>query len=100
MAVLDRGILHGADAPEIVGLERDWAGYLGVRHCLALNSGTAALHSSLAAIGIEPGDEVIVPAFTFIATPHAVAHQGGVPVFCDIDPASYNASPEAIEACI
>jgi dTDP-4-amino-4,6-dideoxygalactose transaminase len=54
----------------------------------------------MAAIGIEPGDEVIVPAFTFIATPHAVAHQGGVPVFCDIDPGSYNASPAAIEACI
>ena len=100
MAVLDRGILHGADAPEIVGLERDWARYLGVQHCLALNSGTSALHAALAAIGIEPGDEVIVPAFTFIATPHSVAHQGGVPVFCDIDPASYNASPEAIEACI
>ena len=100
MAVLDRGILHGADAPEITGLERDWARYLGVQHCLALNSGTSALHASLAAIGIEPGDEVIVPAFTFIATPHAVAHQGGVPVFCDVDPFSYNASPEAIEACI
>jgi len=100
MAVLDRGVLHGAEAPEIVGLEQDWAQYLGVSHCLALNSGTAALHSAMAAIGIEPGDEVIVPAFTFIATPHAVAHQGGVPVFCDIDPASYNASPAAIEACI
>ena len=100
MAVLDRGVLHGADAPEIVGLERDWARYLGVQHCLALNSGTSALHSSLAAIGIEPGDEVIVPAFTFIATPHAVAHQGGVPVFCDVNPASYNATSETIEACI
>ncbi|MGH3276479.1 MAG: DegT/DnrJ/EryC1/StrS family aminotransferase, partial [Streptosporangiaceae bacterium] len=100
MAVLDRGVLHGAEAPEIVGLEHDWAQYLRVSHCLALNSGTAALHGAMAAIGIQPGDEVIVPAFTFIATPHAVAHQGGVPVFCDIDPATYNASPAAIEACI
>lgn len=100
MAVLDRGVLNGAEAPEIVGLEQDWARYLGVRHSLALNSGTAALHSALAAVGIEPDDEVIVPAFTFIATPHAVAHQGGIPVFCDIDPFSYNASPDAIEAAI
>jgi dTDP-4-amino-4,6-dideoxygalactose transaminase len=100
MTVLERGILHGAQAPEIVGLEHDWAHYLGVSHCLALNSGTAALHSAMAAIGVEPGEEVIVPAFTFIATPHAVAHQGGVPVFCDIDPVSYNISPAAIEACI
>jgi perosamine synthetase len=96
-AVLDRGILHGAQAPEIKGLEHDWSHYLGVDHCLALNSGTAALHAACAAIGIQPGDEVIVPAFTFIATPHAVAHQGGVPVFCDVDPWSYNIDPSQIE---
>lgn len=96
-AVLDRGVLHGAQSPEIVGLERDWSRYLGIDHCLALNSGTAALHAALAAIGIQPGDEVIVPSFTFIATPHAVAQQGGVPVFCDVDPWSYNIDPSQIE---
>jgi perosamine synthetase len=96
-AVLDRGVLHGAQSPEIVGLERDWSRYLGVDHCLALNSGTAALHAALAAAGVQRGDEVIVPAFTFIATPHAVAHQGGVPVFCDVDPWSYNIDVNRIE---
>lgn len=99
-AVLDRGVLHGAQSPEIMGLEREWSEYLGVDHCLALNSGTAALHAALAAVGIQDGDEVIVPAFTFIATPHAVAHQGGVPVFCDVDPWSYNIDPRRIEELI
>jgi perosamine synthetase len=95
--VLDRGVLHGAQAPEITGLEAAWCAYLGVDHCLALNSGTAALHAGLAAIGIQAGDEVIVPAFTFIASAYAVAHQGGVPVFCDIDPWTYNIDPAQIE---
>lgn len=99
-AVLERGVLHGAQSPEIVGLERDWSRYLGIDHCLALSSGTAALHAALAAVGVQSGDEVIVPAFTFIATPHAVAHQGGVPVFCDVDPWSYNIDPARIEELI
>jgi len=93
LAVLDRGVMCGPNAPEITALEREWAAYLGVEHCLALNTGTAALHCCCAAAGIEPGDEVIVPAFTFVATAMAVVHQGGVPVFCDVDPTTYNLDP-------
>ena len=97
MAVLDRGTLCGADAPAIAGLERDWAEYLGVAHCIATNSGTAALHTAIASLGIVPGDEVIVPAYTYIATAAAVAHQGAIPVFCDIDERTFNIDPARIE---
>jgi perosamine synthetase len=97
MAVLERGVLCGADAPAVVGLERDWAEYLGVEHCIATNSGTAALHTALASVGVAPGDEVIVPAYTYISTAAAVAHHGAVPVFCDIDERTFNIDPARIE---
>lgn len=97
LSVLERAVVCGPNAPEISALEREWREYVGVEHALALNSGTAALHCCCAAVGVEPGDEVIVPAFTFIATAMAVVHQGGVPVFCDIDPRTYNLDPAQIE---
>jgi perosamine synthetase len=97
LAVLDRGVLSGPTAPEVSGLERDFAAYLGVEYCLALNSGTAALHCCCAAAGLGPGDEVIVPALTFIASAMAVCQQGATPVFCDIDPTTYNIDPGLIE---
>ena len=97
LAVLDRGVLCGAHAPEISALEREWADYLGVRYCLALNSGTAALHCCAAAAGLGPGDEVIVPAFTFSASAMAMMHQGAIPVFCDVDPRTFNIDPARIE---
>ena len=91
--VLDRGVLSGAAAPEIRGLEAEFAAAVGARFCLATNSGTAALHIALAAAGIGAGDEVIVPALSFIATAQAVLHQGATPVFADIDPVTYNIDP-------
>jgi perosamine synthetase len=97
LGVLDRGVLSGPTAPEVAGLERDFADYLGVEYCLALNSGTAALHCCCAAAGLGPGDEVIVPALTFIASAMAVCQQGATPVFCDIDPVTYNIDPGLIE---
>ena len=97
LEVLDRGTLCGADAPAVVGLERDWAQYVGVDYCIATNSGTAALHTALACVGVSPGDEVIVPAYTYISTAAAVAHQGAVPVFCDIDERTFNLDPARIE---
>jgi perosamine synthetase len=97
LAVLDRGVLCGTNAPAVAGLEREWADYLGVDHCIATNSGTAALHTGLASLGISPGDEVIVPAYTYISTAAAVAHQGAVPVFCDIDERTFNIDPARIE---
>lgn len=97
LGVLDRGVLCGPNAPEISGLQDDWAAYVGAEYCIATNSGTAALHCCMAGVGLQPGDEVIVPAYTFIATAAAVAHQGAAPVFCDIDPRTFNIDPDRIE---
>jgi dTDP-4-amino-4,6-dideoxygalactose transaminase len=97
MAVLDRGVLCGVNAPALTGLEHDWAQYLGVAHCIATNSGTAALHTAIAALGISAGQEVIVPAHTYISTASAVANHGAVPVFCDIDERTFNLDPARLE---
>src|SRR5256885_2311702 len=91
--VLDRGVLSGAGAPEMKTLEAEFAAMVGARFCLATNSGTSALHIALAAAGVGQGDEVIVPALSFIATAQAVLHQGATPVFADVDPATYNIDP-------
>jgi len=91
--VLDRGVLSGAGAPEMKALESEFAAEVGARFCLATNSGTSALHIALAAAGVGPGDEVIVPALSFIATAQAVLHQGATPVFADVEPATYNMDP-------
>ena len=98
--VLDRGVLSGRVAPEIKALEEEFAVFIGGRICLATNSGTAALHMALAAAGIGPGDEVILPALTFIATAQAVLQQQAVPVFVDIDPKTYNLDPTHVSAQI
>jgi len=82
------------------GLAREWAEYMGVKHCIPVNSGTAALHMCVAALGIGPGDEVIVPAFTFWASAAAVLHQNAIPVFVDIDPRTYCIDPDLIEGAI
>lgn len=95
--VLDRGVLSGAKAPEVTALEREYAEYHAMRHCVALNSGTAALHACAVATGLRPGDEVIVPAFTFIASAMAMANQGARAVFCDVQPRSFNLDPRKIE---
>ena len=91
--VLDRGVLSGAGAPEMRALEAEFAATLGAPFCLATNSGTSALHIAIGALGLRPGDEVIVPAFSFIATAQAVLHEGAVPVFADVDPVTYNIDP-------
>jgi dTDP-4-amino-4,6-dideoxygalactose transaminase len=87
--VFDRGVLSGAGAPEMRALEAEFASAVGARFCLATNSGTSALHIALAAAGVGPGDEVIVPALSFIATAQAVLHAGATPVFADVDVATY-----------
>ena len=98
--VLDRGELWGPNAPEVTALQREWADYCGARFCLMTNSGTAALHCAVVSAGVRPGGEVIVPAFTFVATAMAVLHHGATPVFCDIDPRIHTLDPRAIEAKI
>ena len=81
-------------------LEHYWADYLGVNHCIAVSNGTDALALSLAAVGIEPGDEVIVPALSFMATALGPMQIGAVPIFVDIDPRTYNIDCAQIRAKI
>lgn len=100
MAVFDSNILHGTSAPNAVALQQEFADFLGVKHCLVTNSGTSALHMAIAALGIGPGDEVIVPAFTYWSTAAAVLHHNAIPVFVDIDPVSFCLDPDRIEAAI
>ena len=74
--------------------------YVGSKHAIATSSCTAALHLSLLALGVGPGDEVICPSLSFIATANAIVHTGATPVFVDIDPVTFNIDPMAIEKAI
>ena len=102
LAVLDDGrLVSNTDGEtEVDGLERDWAERVGVPHCVGVANGTVALQLVLAGLGIGPGDEVIVPALSFIASGLAPLHQGATPVFADIDGAEFNLDPERVEACV
>jgi perosamine synthetase len=100
LAVLDRGTLTGINGVEATSLEQEWAAKIGVSHAVLFNTGTAAIHAALYAVGVEAGDEVITTAFTFSGTFQAVLHQGAIPVFVDIDPRTYNMDPSLIEARI
>ena len=84
--------------PKVAQFEKAFAARHGARHALAATSCTTALHLILAAMEIGPGDEVIVPAFTWIATANVVRYCGATPVFVDIDPATFNLDPAAVEA--
>jgi dTDP-4-amino-4,6-dideoxygalactose transaminase len=97
VAVLKRGILWGPLEEEVVGLQEDFARYIGAKHALVVNSGTAALHACVAAVGVQAGDEVITPAYSFWATSQAVLAHHGIPVFVDIDPDTMNMDPAKIE---
>lgn len=83
-------------APQISALQEEWAAYVGTRYCIALNSGTAALHAAVAAAGVGPGDEVITSPITFLTSATSIMYQNGVPVFADIDPVTYNLTPAAV----
>ena len=100
MAVLDRGVFSGPLAPEVRALEAEFAKFVGATYCLATNSGTAALHIAVAAAGIGPGDEVITPAFSFVATAMSVMEHGAIPTFVDIEPQTFCIDPQKIEAAI
>lgn len=88
------------NGPEVVELEQRLADRVGVEHAIACGSGTAAEVLLLLACGVEPGDEVIVPDFTFIATAEAVASIGAHPVCVDVDPRTFTIDPEAVQAAI
>lgn len=98
LRVLDHGqyIL----GPEVAELEEKLAAYTESSYCITVANGTDALQIALMAIGVGPGDEVITPGFSYIATAEAAAVLGATPVFVDIDPVSYNLDPELIEAAI
>ena len=85
---------------EVAEFEREFAAFCEVKHCVALNSGTSALHLALLAAGVGPGDEVITTPNTFIATAEAISYTGARPVFVDIDPATANLDPARIERAI
>ncbi len=81
-------------------LERAWADFLGVRRCVGVSNGTTALELALLAHGVGPGDEVVVPALTFVATAMAVAHVGATPVYADIDPVTFAMTAASLAAVI
>jgi dTDP-4-amino-4,6-dideoxygalactose transaminase len=85
---------------EVAGFEQEFAAYSGAAECIALNSGTSALHLALLAGGVGPGDDVITVPFTFVASVAAILYAGARPVLVDIDPRSFTMDPAAIEAAI
>lgn len=84
----------------VARFEEEFARYVGCKEAIAVANGTVALHLTMIVAGVGPGDEVIVPSFTFVSTSNAALFQDAVPVFADIDPDTYNISPEDIEAKI
>jgi UDP-2-acetamido-2-deoxy-ribo-hexuluronate aminotransferase len=96
--VLEKGqYILGAEVAE---LEERLAAYAGVAHCITVANGTDALQVAMMALEIGPGDEVVVPGFSYIAVAEAAALLGARPVYCDIDPLTYNMDPRSIEAVV
>lgn len=89
-----------ASGPRVAAFEKAFAEYVGARHAVATSNATTGLQAALVAMGVGPGDEVVVPAFTFIATANVVLFAGARPVFADVDPATYCLDPAAFEAAI
>ena len=86
--------------PEVAAFEEEFSDVVGGRHCVAVNSGTSALQLTLMALDMLPGDEVIVPSFSFAASANAVRLAGGAPVFVDIEPEHFTMDPAAVEAAV
>jgi dTDP-4-amino-4,6-dideoxygalactose transaminase len=101
-AALERVLASGHFilGPEGAALEKEIAAMVGVPHAVACNSGTDALHLALRAAGVGPGDEVVTPAFTFIATAEAIAYVGARPAFADIDGATFNMTAATLEKAL
>jgi len=86
--------------PEVEAFESEFAAYLGVEHCVAVANGTDALTIALRALGVGPGDEVVMPSFTFYATAEAAIVAGATPVFCDIDPDTFCVTADTVKAVL
>jgi dTDP-4-amino-4,6-dideoxygalactose transaminase len=89
-----------SQGPRVAEFERQFAGFVGAEHAIAVSSCTTALHLAFMGAGIGPGDEVLCPSLSFIATANSIRYVGAAPIFVDIDPATYNLDPEKIEAAI
>ncbi|MEV0681807.1 DegT/DnrJ/EryC1/StrS family aminotransferase [Actinosynnema sp. NPDC050436] len=102
LGVLRTGRFTAAAAgeQEIPALEREWAQRVGTAHCLAVANGTIALSIALTAAGVGPGDEVVVPALSFVGTALAPVHLGAVPVFVDVDPTTFNLDTAQLTAAL
>jgi dTDP-4-amino-4,6-dideoxygalactose transaminase len=96
--VVDRGTF--ILGPEVAAFEREFAAYLGARHAAGVANGTDALVLALRALGVGPGDEVVVPSFTFYASAEAIPHTGARPVFCDVDPDTCCVTAETVRAAL
>lgn len=86
--------------PEVLAFENEFAAAVGAPHACAVSNCTTALHLALLAAGVGPGDEVVTVSFSFIATANVIRYCGAIPVFVDIDPATFNIRPDAIEAVL
>jgi perosamine synthetase len=102
MAAVQEPLASGwvVQGPKVAEFERKFAAYTGAEHALAASSCTTALHLAVRALGLKPGDEVIVPAFTWVSTANVVEYEGAKPVFCDIDLATFNIDVAQVEALI
>jgi perosamine synthetase len=100
--VMRSGMLTSAlgAGPKVLEFEKNFAAFAGVKHAIGVNTGTAALHAAIAAAKIKPGDEIILPSFTFVATAEAAVLAGGKPVFADIDPQTFTLSPLAVKKAL
>ena len=103
---VDKAILNVLDStafingPEVKNFQQDLEKYLGIKHVIPCANGTDALQVSMMAMGLKPGDEVIAPSFTFVATAEVIALLGLTPVLVDVDPDTFNIDPKAIEKAI
>src|SRR6266702_4790009 len=86
--------------PEVAAFELELAGYCGASHAVGVGNGTDAITIALRAMGVGPGDEVVVPSFTFYASAEAIAPTGATPVFCDIDARTYCVTAETVRAAL
>ncbi|HXP36564.1 MAG TPA: DegT/DnrJ/EryC1/StrS family aminotransferase, partial [Solirubrobacteraceae bacterium] len=105
-AELDAAIVRVVDSgryilgPEVAAFEREWAAYCGTSEAIGVANGTDALTIALRAMGVGPGDEVVVPSYTFYASAEAIPPTGATPVFCDIDPDTYCVTAETVRAAL
>ena len=86
--------------PEVAAFEEEFARYLGARFCVGVGNGTDAITIALRALGVRPGDEVVLPSFTFFATAEATVNAGAVPVFCDVDPRTFCVTAETVAPAV